>query len=92
MAMISTTADRFLEATRSAEEGRGPDRATMKAALLVSVEGFRLSEESAIDNPYMKTGLPLDLARAAHQHEALAAKLKKVQAKKFAKKIAALRA
>lgn len=78
MAMISTTADRFLEATRSAEEGRGPDRATMKAALLVSVEGFRLSEESAIDNPYMKTGLPLDLARAAHQHEALAAKLEEL--------------
>jgi len=73
MTIIHTTADSFLEV--AGEQPAGPP-AVMKAALLVSPEGLRLSEESAADNPYMKTGLPLDLGKASRQHEALASKLK----------------
>ena len=72
MTIIHTTADSFLEvATRQATG----TPAVMKEALLVSPEGFGLSEQSAADNPYMTTGLPLDLDKATRQHEALVSKL-----------------
>ena len=78
MTIIHTTADSFLEV---AAEQNADAAAVMKEALLVSPEGFRLSEQSAADNPYMKTGLPLDLDKASRQHEALALKLEELGVK-----------
>ena len=77
MANISTTAEPFLDAVKSMGEEK-PGAATMKAALLVSPEGFRLNEESATDNPYMQPGLPLDRDKACRQHAALAVKLEEL--------------
>ncbi|MCH2365044.1 MAG: arginine deiminase-related protein, partial [Planctomycetes bacterium] len=78
MTIIHTTADSFLEvATRQATG----TPAVMKEALLVSPEGFGLSEQSAADNPYMTTGLPLDLDKATRQHEALVSKLEELGVK-----------
>ncbi|MEE3198652.1 MAG: arginine deiminase-related protein [Planctomycetota bacterium] len=78
MAVITTKAEHFLEAVKPGTDGKTPGRAVMKAALLVSPEGFRLSRESAADNAYMKPGLPLDLGQAARQHAALATKLEEL--------------
>ncbi|MEC9032400.1 MAG: arginine deiminase-related protein [Planctomycetota bacterium] len=78
MTIIHTTADSFLEVAARQTPGTP---AVMKEALLVSPEGFGLSEQSAADNPYMKTGLPLDLDKASRQHEALALKLEKLGVK-----------
>ncbi len=78
MTIIHTTADSFLEI--AAEQNAGPP-AVMKEALLVSPEGFRLSEQSAADNSYMKTGLPLNRDKAARQHAALAMKLEELGVK-----------
>ena len=78
MAVITTKAEHFLEAVKPGTDGKTPGRAVMKAALLVSPEGFRLSRESAADNAYMKPGLPLDLGQATRQHAALATKLEEL--------------
>ena len=78
MTTIFTTADSFLEAVKPADREGTAAAAVMKAALLISPEKFRISEESAADNPYMKPGCPLDLARACGQHSALAAKLEEL--------------
>ena len=78
MAVITTKAEHFLEAVKPGADGKTPGRAVMKAALLVSPEGFRLSRESAADNAYMKPGLPLDLGQATRQHAALATKLEEL--------------
>ncbi len=78
MTIIHTTADSFLEVAGRQAAGTP---AVMKAALLVSPEGFGLSEQSAEDNPYMTTGLPLDREKASRQHEALAVKLEELGVK-----------
>lgn len=78
MTIIHTTADSFLEV--AAQQTAGTP-AVMKEALLVSPEGFGLSEQSAADNPYMTTGLPLDLDKASRQHEALVSKLEELGVK-----------
>ena len=64
MAVITTKAERFLEAAKPGADRKTPGTAVMKAALLVSPDGFRLSRESAADNAYMIPGLPLDLDQA----------------------------
>ena len=78
MAVITTKAERFLAAVKPEADRKTPGTAVMKAALLVSPDGFRLSRESAADNAYMKPGLPLDLDKAARQHTALATKLEEL--------------
>ena len=78
MTVITTKAEHFLAAVKPGTDRKTPGRAVMKAALLVSPEGFRLSRESAADNAYMKPGLPLDLDQAARQHTALATKLEEL--------------
>ena len=78
MTVITTKAEHFLAAVKPGTDRKTPGRAVMKAALLVSPEGFRLSRESAADNAYMKPGLPLDLDQAARQHAALATKLEEL--------------
>ncbi|HLU49131.1 MAG TPA: arginine deiminase-related protein, partial [Planctomycetota bacterium] len=47
----------------------------LRAALFVAPHGFRVSEQSAQDNRYMRLGDRVDLERAHAQHQALAAKL-----------------
>ena len=44
---------------------------SMRSALLVTPEGFRISSESATDNRYMELGTELDVERACAQHQAL---------------------
>ena len=78
MPIIHTTADSFLEIAARQPAGTP---AVMKEALLVSPEGFGLSEQSAADNPYMTTGLPLNLDKASRQHEALVSKLEELGVK-----------
>jgi len=78
MTIIHTTADSFLEV--AAKQNAAPP-AVMKEALLVSPEGFRLSGQSAADNPYMQPELSLDLDKASLQHEALALKLEELGVK-----------
>jgi hypothetical protein len=78
MAVITTKAERFLAAVKPGANRKTPGGAVMKAALLVSPDGFRLSRESAADNAYMKPGLSLDLDQAARQHAALATKLEEL--------------
>ena len=78
MTVITTKAEHFLAAVKPGTDRKTPGSAVMKAALLVSPEGFRLSRESAVDNAYMKPGLPLDLDKAARQHTALATKLEEL--------------
>ena len=78
MPIIHTTADSFLEIAARQPPGTP---AVMKEALLVSPEGFSLSEQSAADNPYMTTGLPLNLDKASRQHEALVSKLEELGVK-----------
>ena len=78
MTIIHTTADSFLEIAARQPPGTP---AVMKEALLVSPEGFGLSEQSAADNPYMTTGLPLDLDKASRQHETLVSKLEELGVK-----------
>ena len=75
MAEIFTTADSFLGMVKPADREKNPAGAVMKAALLISPGKFRISEESAADNPYMKPGCSLDLERARRQHAALVEKL-----------------
>ena len=65
MTIIHTTADSFLEIAARQPPGTP---AVMKEALLVSPEGFSLSEQSAADNPYMTTGLPLNLDTVSYTH------------------------
>ena len=45
---------------------------TMRAALLVRPDAFRVSDDSARDNVYMKPGVEIDRDRARSQHEAVA--------------------
>jgi hypothetical protein len=73
--MIATSPAEFLRAygDGSAFPARRP--AVMRAAMLVSPVGFRISEQSAADNAYMVASRPLDPERAAAQHSALLAKL-----------------
>ena len=78
MAIIHTTADSFLEIAARQTPGTP---AVMQEALLVSPEGFGLSEQSAADNPYMPTGLPLAHAKASRQHETLVSKLEELGVK-----------
>lgn len=47
----------------------------MRAAMVVTPVGFRISEESATDNTYMSRGATLDVERARAQHSDLVAKL-----------------
>lgn len=49
--------------------------AVMRAALLVTPIGFRVSEESATDNLYMRPGSSVDLPRALEQHRGVIGKL-----------------
>lgn len=49
--------------------------ATARAALLVAPHGFRLAEESTLDNRYMRSDADFSEARALAEHAALAAAL-----------------
>jgi N-dimethylarginine dimethylaminohydrolase len=44
---------------------------TARAAFLVAPDGFRLAEQSAMDNRYMATNAGFDAARASAQHREL---------------------
>ncbi len=50
-------------------------KTTLRAAMLVSPIGFRVSEESAADNRYMAAGTAVDIERAFAQHAAIARRL-----------------
>jgi len=66
--MITRDPAAFLAAARAAPLDRA---ATARAVLLVRPTGFRLSGETATDNAYMQTALPVDAGRAMAEHAAL---------------------
>lgn len=45
--------------------------ATARAAFLVAPDGFRLADQSAVDNQYMASAADFDAVRASRQHRAL---------------------
>lgn len=67
--MITRQLDAFFEHARALAPDFGP--ATARAAFLVAPDGFRLAEESAIDNRYMAEAARFDAARASGQHREL---------------------
>jgi hypothetical protein len=72
MNTLYTDPERFLAAARSCL----PRHAGVpRGVFLVSPAGFRLAEESARDNAYMRMGAGVDPVRALAQHEHLAAAL-----------------
>jgi len=76
--MIATTPKQFLKSFGDGSRFPSRDPAVPRAVLLVGPEGFRVSEESATDNPYMTAGTAVDLERAHTQHRELAAVLGKI--------------
>lgn len=73
--MIVTDPREFLQIFGQGETLPADRPATMKAALVVTPIGFRVSEEAARDNPYMRPGTDVDLPRALEQHRAVVSKL-----------------
>ncbi len=74
--MITSSADTFIGAFRGGlfwEQARP----TMSAALLFSPDGFRVEDESAIDNRYLAVGESVDPERAHAQHRDLANTIKR---------------
>lgn len=67
--MITRDIRDFLQFAHAAPADFGP--ATARAAFLVAPEGFRLAEQSAVDNRYMAAAEAFDPARAALQHREL---------------------
>ena len=71
--MIVDTAAAFRRAVEGSAAAWG--RPTARAAFLVSPVGFRLAEESATDNRYMRVGSATSEERALVEHAALACQL-----------------
>ncbi|MFL6591799.1 MAG: arginine deiminase-related protein [Luteimonas sp.] len=67
--MITRDVPAFLEVARALAPDFGP--ATARAAFLVAPDGFRLAEQSAVDNAYMADAGAFDAARASRQHRDL---------------------
>jgi hypothetical protein len=76
--MITKTPEVFLAAYGDGKRFRSQIPATLRAALLVSPKGFRISEQSAGDNLYMSSAVAVDLDRAHAQHAGLVAKLEEL--------------
>ena len=62
--MLATTPEEFLRAFGDGRALPSDRPVTMRAALVVTPVGFRVSEESATDNRYMRPGSPVDVPRA----------------------------
>ncbi len=73
--MLVTDPEGFLQAFGDGAAFPSDLPAAMRAALVVTPFGFRVSEESATDNLYMNVGTQVDLWRAQSQHRAFVAKL-----------------
>ena len=69
--MIATTPSEFLDLYGDGSGFAARRPPTMRAALLVTPHGFRVSEESSRDNRYMSTGAEVDEDRARDQHRRL---------------------
>ena len=67
--MITRDIESFLAFARAAAPDFGP--ATARAAFLVAPDGFRLAEQSALDNTYMAEAAAFDAIRASQQHRDL---------------------
>lgn len=67
--MITRDIESFLAFARTAAPDFGP--ATARAAFLVAPDGFRLAEQSALDNAYMADAAAFDANRASMQHRDL---------------------
>ncbi len=73
--MLATTPEEFLRAFGDGRAFRSDRPVAMRAALVVTPVGFRVSEESATDNRYMRPGSPVDVPRALAQHRNLVSRL-----------------
>lgn len=67
--MITRDIDAFIAHARALAPDFGPP--TARAAFLVAPDGFRLAEQSAVDNRYMAQAGSFDAARASAEHRAL---------------------
>lgn len=72
--MLVDSPDAF-RAALAARDFRPDSPATARAAFLVAPHGFRLAEESTLDNRYMRTDADFSEARALAEHAGLAAAL-----------------
>ncbi|GIW72055.1 MAG: amidinotransferase [Planctomycetota bacterium] len=73
--MIVTSAEEFLQAWGDGRRYPPVRPAAMRAAMLVSPRGFRVSEQAAQDNRYLAAGASVDPERAHAQHRAVAERL-----------------
>lgn len=73
--MITKNPEEFLTTYGGGKRSCSESPPTLRAALLVSPTGFRISEQSASDNHYMSTAAAVDHGRAHAQHAGLVAKL-----------------
>jgi len=76
--MITKNPEEFLTACGDGTRFRSQSPPTLRAALLVSPTGFRVSEQSASDNHYMSSAAAVDLERAHAQHAGVVAKLEEL--------------
>ena len=74
--MIVRDPDEFLRAFRALPTGLAPT--APRAIMMVEPTDFYVDGESALDNPYMHTGRPVDPDRAMRQFEALAEEIESV--------------
>jgi hypothetical protein len=75
--MLTRDVDAFLTLAASLSPDAGPGCA--KSVFLISPDGFRLSEQSASDNRYMRLEQPADALVAMSEHHALQLEISKVR-------------